>query len=244
MKYGVIYNIFINLFILLVILSNLFVMIRYTRRSVYSGFLNQHLIHRVITVHRLYICLWTLFQISNFVFVFLDSFEVRVTHGVITASSPLIICVTFVYLILVHSDRNKAKRTAELPLLEESLISLSSEDMEDMNNSGKRKRGQLIDSLLILNPRRMQSAHSQGKLYVSPDEQAFKFEANRGLWDISDNFKEVLRREVLEYIVKAFDVLFEMHRRSQEDTLIAKATMIDLKPNMSEYHNKDNERTG
>jgi hypothetical protein len=116
--------------------------------------------------------------------------------------------------------------------------------MEDMNNSGKRKRGQLIDSLLILNPRRMQSAHSQGKLYVSPDEQAFKFEANRGLWDISDNFKEVLRREVLEYIVKAFDVLFEMHRRSQEDTLIAKATMIDLKPNMSEYHNKDNERTG
>ena len=108
MRYGVIYNLFINLMIFLVIVLNFYVMVRYTRKSVYGGFTqNAHIIHNIIMIHRLYVGLWTVFQISSFVFVLINNFTVRVIHGVIMACSPLVISVTFIFSISVNMIGSK-----------------------------------------------------------------------------------------------------------------------------------------
>lgn len=231
MKYGVIYNVFINTFIFIVFLLNLYVMIRYTRKSRWEGFVqNRRAIANVISIHRLYVILWSGFQLSSFIFVFFDNIGVKLIHGVIMACSPMIICITFAFSFSLNIKKRK-RYYSHLPLIESRSRTLSSE--EDLQNTTSKKKTQaLIDSLLILNPGSTRR-DGQNKLYVNPDEKAFKYENQKGYWEISDNFKEVLRKEVLEYIVKAFDVLFESHRRHAEDTEIAKATMIDLNPRES-----------
>jgi len=107
-----------------------------------------------------------------------------------------------------------------------------------------KKPQNLADSLLILNPKENKDGKSKEKLYINPQEKVFKFQDKTGYWDISDNFKEVLRKEVVEYIVKAFDVLFELHRREFEDKLISKRTMVNLKPHESELNNNKTKNTG
>jgi hypothetical protein len=218
MKYGVIYNVFINGFIIVVILANAFVMIRFTRKSVYEGYRNSHLIHRVISIHRLYVILWTIFQLSNFVFVFLDNQDVRIAHGVIMALYPMIVSISFLFSIMKNKQTISVKNYNKIPLIAENELSTSSEGESNEKNPNK-----IIDSMQILNP------NSDGKKHISPSDNAFEYQESNGYWDITDNFKEVLRKEVLEYIVKAFDVLFEVHRRGDDDKINVKATMIDLK---------------
>lgn len=246
MKYGVIYNVFINALILAVILLNVVVMIKFTRRSVYEGFMqNSKNIHRMIKIHRLYVCMWTAFQLSSFIFVFFKGFGVKIVHGTIIIASPLIICTTMAYSIILSKRLRKKKKEASYVLSAEERQTLLFERASEEAEVKKGKKAQhLIDSLLILNPGGSREISGKRKLYINPEEKAFKFEPNTGYWDISDNFKEVLRREVVEYIVKAFDTLFELKRRDQEDVLIAKATMIDLNIRKSNADQATQHNTG
>lgn len=230
MEYGVIYNVFITMFTLLVIAFNAFVMIKYTRKSVYQGFRSSVLIHKVISIHRLYVILWTFFQISSFIFVILDNYTVHIVHGIIMSLYPMIISTTFMYSIRMNKPVNVGININQDPLIKDCMDSIDSE-VSQVPLDRKKKSKALVDSMLILNSK------AEGKKHIDPSEQAFEYQESKGYWDISENFKEVLRREVLEYIVKAFDVLFEVHRRHGDDNIDAKATMIELKLNSSTLAN-------
>jgi hypothetical protein len=246
MRYGVVYNVFINALIMAVILLNIIIMIKFTRRSVYEGFMqNSKSIHRMVKIHRLYVIMWTAFQISSFIFVFFEGFGIRIVHGIIVVASPFIICTTMTYsIILSRRLRKKQQNVSNVLSAEERQTLLFEKVSEDLGAQKGRKAQHLIDSLLILNPKGSREVPGKEKLYINPEEKAFKFEPNTGYWDISDNFKEVLRREVVEYIVKAFDTLFELKKRDNEDVMIAKATMIDLNPRKSNVDQGTQQSTG
>ena len=242
MKYGVIYNVFINLMIFLVIVLNFYVMIRYTRKSVYGGFVqNAHIIHNIIMIHRLYVGLWTAFQISSFIFVFIDNHTIKVIHGIIMACSPLVISITFIFSISINVISSRSPKIKENMLLGEEINEDTSVYDSELSDSIHTKKSRhLVDSLLILNPVANNLRKSENT-YVDPQESAFKQSPfNQFYWEISDNFKEVLRREVVEYIVKAFDVLFEQRKRENFDENIRKETLIKFnnKTELSETLNK------
>lgn len=229
MKYGLIYDVFINGFIFLVVILNLYVMVRFTRKSLYYSFDNANVITRIIITHRLYVLLWTFFQLSNFIFMFVDNLSIRIVHGIMMAVSPLVISVVFIFSILI----NKGKSTLHLELDEKNGLLIttfenideSEENSEENQNSEvEEKDRHLIDTLLILNPR----DNGDAKNYVNRNENIFKESPNQHRWEVTDNFKEVMRREVVQYIVKAFDVCFEIHRRENNDENIVRATMIDV----------------
>ena len=41
-------------------------------------------------------------------------------------------------------------------------------------------------------------------------------EPQYGFWEISDNFKEVIRNELVQYIVKAFDLVFGIYAKEED----------------------------
>jgi len=217
-------------------------MIKYTRKSVWMKYEDRReKIHKAIKIHKIYIILWSVLQLTNFVFVFVDNVQVKMVHGITVAFAPFIISITFLYSILLNGKfKFGKKRKKTIDGHEVSLLEGSDESENSINNEDNK--GKLVDSLLILNPTGIGSKDSKLGKYIDPAEKAFEYQDTGGYWDISQNFKEVLRREVLEYIVKAFGTIFEMHRRDVEDQKIVTDTMIELKPPESVFSDSNIER--
>ena len=108
-----------------------------------------------------------------------------------------------------------------------------------------KKSRHLVESMLMLNPTGNNLQKSSSRNYVDPQESAFKQSPfNQFYWEISDNFKEVLRREVVEYIVKAFDILFEQRKRENFDESIRKETLLQLSKKSEFFENSKPKKKG
>lgn len=119
----------------------------------------------------------------------------------------------------------KKKESNKVPLIQ---VSNGSEYPLNLSEKMKSNEKKLVDSLLILDPTGAGEKDSKRK-FIDRSEEAFKYDDNAVVWDISDNFKEVLRKEVVEYIVKAFDSIFEIHRREDDITKEIDNVMVDIK---------------
>ena len=171
MKYGEIYNIFINSFVFIVILINIFIEMKYARKiSSFEVDENSKMIRKNINIHRLYSLFWALSSLSNFVFVFIDSFHMKFVHGVIVVSSPLVIWSTFMFALIIHIRRNSSKKYTLLTVEEENkLEKLNQKTSSDL--IGTKTKKTLFDSFLILN---MKSIDSDGaKFFMKPEDRAF-----------------------------------------------------------------------
>ena len=211
-KNGVIYNIFINMFLILVILVNIFVIIKYTRKVfLFEVNENTRAIKKIIKVHLFFSILWTVLHWSNFVFVFINSDDIKFVHGIIEVSCPLAIYITFMFALWINVRRRKRRYTL-LTEIEENRIKQIRRDTRIRLERAKRKKT-LVDSFMMFN---MKSIDSDGGRFLNPEDRAFDIEPQFGFWEISDNFKEVLRTELVQYIIKAFDKIFAMYAREED----------------------------
>lgn len=177
-----------NFPIVLYFLINLYVSCKYTREKFYKGYLkNRHRIDQYLSIHRLYFVFWTLFQFSNLVFGFMPSKSTTLItiHSIIMSLTPLNICIAFIKA-LVYPD----------------MIFIDHEDDKITLNPQS-----LLDTMIKSNPPpglEKKVRHSR-----NPSEDSHTLESVKSHWGKGDNFKEVIRREVLEYIVKGIDVVFK-----------------------------------
>ncbi|CAI2376364.1 unnamed protein product [Moneuplotes crassus] len=192
-KNGVVYNLFVNFPIVLYFLVNVYVSCKYTREKFYKGYMrNRHRIDQYLSIHRLYFVFWTLFQFSNLVFGFVTnkSTTLITIHSIIMALTPLNICIAFTKAVIYPE-----------------MICIEDEEEKITLNTQT-----LLDTVIISNP--PPGLERKIKHSRNPSGNAETMEQVKKHWGKGDNFKEVLRREVLEYIVKGLDVVFKNERKN------------------------------
>jgi hypothetical protein len=215
---GLIYNLFVNIPIILFFLVNLYISWKYTRESLYIGYTkNKHRIDQILGMHRQYFVLWTLFQVTNLVFGFVKekSATFIALHSILMALTPLNIWVVFCKAIYF----TRIDRTYQLI------------DTNDRAVDEELQRGtSLLNSMIMSNP--PPSLRNQIKHNRNPSDSSEAMEMVKKHWETGENFKDVLRREVLEYIVKGFDKIFKdkEHEKSMEQFEIEDSNIQVEKP--------------
>jgi hypothetical protein len=184
----------VNLPIVLYIIVNLYVTCKYTRESLYKGYnKSKHRIDQILSIHRLYFAFWTIFQLSNLAFGFMQekSKILIATHSIFISLTPLNICIAFCKAIYYSRVDNSYQ-----------MIDIEDED------DGDQQRGQtLLDSMILSNP--PPGMENKVKHQRNPSGNSQTMEHVKKHWDNDTNSKNIMRREILEYIVRGFDEIYK-----------------------------------
>lgn len=191
---GLIYNCFVNLPIVAYFVINLYVSMKYTRESRYKGYTkNKHRIDQILSIHRWYFAFWTIFQFSNLIFGLVPSNSPKLVtgHSIFMSLTPWNICIAFFKAIYYTRTDNAYQ-----------LI-----DLEDTENKEQGGNQSLLDSMIMSHP--PPGLETKMRHQRNPSGNAATMEQVKKHWNKGENFKDVLRREVLEYIVKGFEKIFK-----------------------------------
>lgn len=190
---GIVYNSFVNLPILLYFVVNTYVSCKYTMESRYKGYTkNKHRIDQILSLYRMYFVLWTIFQFSNLIFGLLPHKPrwLISVHSVIMSFTPINICIVF-FRAMKHSNIGDAYQYLDI----------------EMDNMDVGKSNTLLDNMIMLHP--PPGMENSVRHQRNPSGSSVTMEQVKKHWSEGDNFKDVLRREVLEYIVKGFEKIFK-----------------------------------
>lgn len=190
---GPVYNAFVNIPIVLYVIVNLYVTIKYTRESLYKGYnKSKHRIDQILSIHRVYFVLWTIFQLSNLAFGFItDKSKVMITiHSIFISLTPLNICIVFCKAIYYSRIDN-------------------SYQMIDITEDGAEgQRGQsLLDSMILSNP--PPGLENKIRHQRNPSGNSQTMEQVKKHWENDANSKNIMRREILEHVVRGFDEMYK-----------------------------------
>lgn len=204
MKKGLIYNVFVNFPIVLFFVVNLYVSMKYTRESRYKGYTkNRHRIDQILSIHRVYFVLWTCFQISNLAFGFIPSKSPKLVsvHSIFMSLTPINICIAFFKAIYYTRQDNVYQ-----------MIDIQEEEMKETPGNQS-----LLDSMIHLHP--PPGIEGKVKHQRNPSGNAETMEQVKKHWGEGENFKDVLRREVLEYIVKGFEKIYKSEKDAHNGSM-------------------------
>lgn len=204
---GLIYDVYVNLPILACFAIIVYVLVKYTGASRYRGYSkNKFRIEQILYLHRLYFILWSLFNFMNMAFDLAVSSSpyMSFVQSLFMSLKPVDICIVFATAIYYAKTQDSYK-----------LIDLDEEELKEMS-----REHNLIDKMRLLQGQQ-ETEHSLG---TAADQ------ARRNL-DQTENLKDVLRREVLEYILKGFEKVFKnIDNPNIEDNASDDAMTTDEKP--------------
>ena len=188
---GIIYDLYVNVPIILCFAIILYVLVKYTGASRYRGYSkNRFRIDQILNLQRLYFTFWSFFNFSNMgvdIMVFTSPY-LPLVRSLCMSLKPLGICIVFSIAICYAIKQDSYK-----------LIDLDEEEMKEMS-----KEQNLLDKVMLI----------QSQKNPDDKEGTAADQAKRNL-DQTENLKDVLRREVLEYILKGFEKVFKNIKENQ-----------------------------
>lgn len=107
-------------------------------------------------------------------------------------------------------------------------------ELDNMNNI--ERSFSLLDKMIILNP--PPGMESKIRHQRNPSGSSLTMEKVKTHWGKGENFKDILRREVLEYIVKGFEKIFKGGKYDKNDKSNTFDNLIPLETENVEKHEK------
>ena len=135
---------------LLFICFNLFIHWSFIRSDRYKGFgKNSYQIKQMIYVHRIYVFLWALFHVSDFIFGFiLNNGKVTETHAFIISLQPSAIFLT-IFIAYVLEFRKYSQFSKEIDTkIEEELLGGEKDELLTQNVGDSLIDKSMLDSII------------------------------------------------------------------------------------------------
>ena len=150
--------------------------------------------------------LWTLFQFSNLAFGLIHNLNFKnqllltMIHSIMMSCIPLNICFVFILAIYYSLTGNTYQML----------------DIEMDNFNAHEMSQSLLDEMIIRNP--PPGMENKVRHQRNPSGSSLTMDKVKSHWGKGENFKDILRREVLEYIVKGFEKIFKGGKHDKSNT--------------------------